>query len=180
MLSCKSPKIKAFAPNKLPTWNCQASWFKDRHEDSSSSRVVSQWWLQLSLQRTFIASHLGCAKKARTQFQDTVKLHRVFLSRFRKSASSRTSLFHRVSLRDSAQIVTPFVQVETYSTMNFACYVNYWFPNRPDSILYYQVFFSSIFLIFIIPLIKGCTVFVLLDDSNNLFKFYKGNTFLCF
>ena len=31
-----------------------------------------------------------------------------------------TSLFHRASLRDSAQIVTPFVQVETYSTMNFA------------------------------------------------------------
>jgi hypothetical protein len=74
----------------------------------------------ISPERNFNASHLDCAKEAQTQSQATVKLHRVFLSRCRESASSRTCLFHRVSLRDSAQIVTPFVRVGTYPTRNFA------------------------------------------------------------
>ncbi|KAG9455508.1 hypothetical protein H6P81_000016 [Aristolochia fimbriata] len=52
----------------------------------------------------FFAFHLSCAGKAQSQSQGT------------------TCLFHRVSLRDSAQIVTPFVRVGTYPTRNF-CYL---------------------------------------------------------
>ena len=89
-------------------------------ENPSFKRVVSHDWLQRSHKTFFNASHLFCASKDQIQSQDAVKLHRVFLSRCRKSASSQTGLFHRASLRDSVQIVTPFVRVGTYPTRNFA------------------------------------------------------------
>ena len=92
----------------------------EKSENPSFKRVVSHDWLQRSHKTFFNASHLFCASKDHIQSQDTVKLHRVFLSRCRKSASSQTGLFHRASLRDSVQIVTPFVRVGTYPTRNFA------------------------------------------------------------
>jgi hypothetical protein len=44
----------------------------------------------------------------------------VFSSWCGKTASSPPLRFHRVSPRDSAQFVTPFVRVGTYPTRNFA------------------------------------------------------------
>ena len=44
----------------------------------------------------------------------------VFSSWCGKTASSPPLQFRRVSLRDSAQLVTPFVRVGTYPTRNFA------------------------------------------------------------
>ncbi len=82
--------------------------------------MVSHDWLLFLRKEIFNASHLDCARKAQIQSQITVKLHRVFLSRYKKSASSQICLFHRDSLRDSAQIVTPFVQAGTYPARNFA------------------------------------------------------------
>jgi len=42
------------------------------------------------------------------------------MSKCKKSGSSQIFLFHQVSFRDSVQIITPFVQVRTYLTRNFA------------------------------------------------------------
>ncbi len=92
----------------------------EESENPSFRRVVSHDWLRKPRKVFFVASHLCCATKDQVQSQGAVKLHRVFLSRCRKSASSQTCLFHRVSLRDSVQIVTPFVRVGTYPTRNFA------------------------------------------------------------
>src|SRR4029434_6253203 len=50
----------------------------------------------------------------------TVKVHGVFLSCRGKSESSPILLFRRAYGRDSSQVVTPFVQVGTYPTRNFA------------------------------------------------------------
>src|SRR4029434_2091287 len=50
----------------------------------------------------------------------TVKVHGVFLSCCGDSESSPRLQFRRAPGRDSAQVVTPFVQVGTYPTRNFA------------------------------------------------------------
>ena len=54
------------------------------------------------------------------QCKAAVKVHGVFSSHCGESASSPILQFHRAHSRDSAQIVTPFVQVGTYPTRNFA------------------------------------------------------------
>ena len=54
------------------------------------------------------------------QYQRTVKVHGVFSSSCGIAASSPLLQFHRVTRRDSGQIVTWFVQVGTYPTRNFA------------------------------------------------------------
>lgn len=49
-----------------------------------------------------------------------VKVHGVLPSSRWYSASSRRIQFHRVHVGDSGAVVTPFVQVATYATRNFA------------------------------------------------------------
>src|SRR5438067_9975050 len=76
-------------------------------------RVVSQGWLHASWRPRFIASHLSWTTYPRLQRQAAVKVHGVFPSSHGYSASSPRLQFHRVPRRDSAQVVTPFVQVGT-------------------------------------------------------------------
>ena len=58
--------------------------------------------------------------QAQIQCQAIVKVHRVFPSFCGYTEFSPRLQFHRVSGRDSVEIVTPFVQVGTYPTRNFA------------------------------------------------------------
>ena len=54
------------------------------------------------------------------QFMITVKVHGVFPSNYKESASSRTFQFHQVHVGDSEEVITPFMQVGTYPTRSFA------------------------------------------------------------
>src|SRR6266508_2770430 len=76
-------------------------------------RVVSQGCLHESWRPRFTASHLSWTTCPRLQRQAAVKVHGVFPSSHGYSASSPRLQFHRVPRRDSAQVVTPFVQVGT-------------------------------------------------------------------
>src|SRR5437762_6161040 len=76
-------------------------------------RVVSQGWLHASWRPRFTASHLSWTTHPRLQHQAAVKVHGVFPSNHGYSASSPRLQFHRIPRRDSAQVVTPFVQVGT-------------------------------------------------------------------
>ena len=68
----------------------------------------------------FKVSHLRYAFLTRTQYELTVKVHRVFPSYCGQAASSPPLQFRRDPLRDSRSVVTRFVQVGTYPTRNFA------------------------------------------------------------
>src|SRR3954469_16369835 len=76
-------------------------------------RVVSQGWLHASWRPRFTASHLSWTANPRLQYLAVVKVHGVFPSNHGYSASSPRLQFHRIPRRDSAQVVTPFVQVGT-------------------------------------------------------------------
>jgi hypothetical protein len=86
--------------------------------------INEEWCFTLRLQRNrsyaFKVSHLRYASLARTQYQLTVKVHRVFPSYCGQAASSPPLQFRRDPLRDSRSVVTRFVQVGTYPTRNFA------------------------------------------------------------
>jgi len=49
-------------------------------------------------------------------------VHGVFPSNHKKLASSRVFQIHQVYTGDSEEIVTPFMQVGTYPTRNFATF----------------------------------------------------------
>jgi hypothetical protein len=86
--------------------------------------IDEEWCFTLQLRRDrnphFIVSHLRYASSTRTQYQLTVKVHRVFPSYCGHAASSPQLQFRRDPLRDSRSLVTRFVQVGTYPTRNFA------------------------------------------------------------
>ena len=87
--------------------------------------LINQEWcftlrLQRDLSHAFEVSHLRYASLTRTQYQLTVKVHRVFPSYCGHAASSPQLQFRRDPLRDSRSVVTRFVQVGTYPTRNFA------------------------------------------------------------
>ena len=67
-----------------------------------------------------ISSHLYYTVYKILQFEIAVKVHGVFPSNCKKSASSRIFQFHQAYTGDSEEIVTPFMQVGTYPTRNFA------------------------------------------------------------
>jgi len=69
-----------------------------------------------------LSSHLFYIKIKNIQFILIVKVHGVFPSNCKNSASSRKIQFHQECVRDSGEVVTPFMQVETYSTRNFATF----------------------------------------------------------
>ena len=84
------------------------------------TRVVFHGWLRPYWRTAFTASHLSYTCRFKTQCQAIVKVHRVFPSFCGYTAFSPRLQFHRVSGRDSVEIVTPFVQVGTCPTRNFA------------------------------------------------------------
>jgi hypothetical protein len=51
-----------------------------------------------------------------------VKVHGVFPSNYEEPASSRVFQFHQACVRDSGEVVTPFMQDGTYPTRNFATF----------------------------------------------------------
>ena len=70
-----------------------------------------------------ISSHLFYTDYINIQLKIIVKVHRVFPSNYKKSASSQTFQFHRACIGDSREVITPFMQVRTYLTRNFATFV---------------------------------------------------------
>jgi hypothetical protein len=82
--------------------------------------VVSHRRLPLIRRPGFSGSHLSCACTTKVQHQAAVRLHGVFRSCGGYRVSSLGTQLRRVSLRDSGPVVTPFVQVTTYVTRNFA------------------------------------------------------------
>src|SRR5207247_2678204 len=82
--------------------------------------VVSHRWLLQAREPGFKASHLSCAASAIVHSKGIVKVHGVFPSSCGQPASSPALQVRRASWQDSRSIVTPFVQVGTYPTRNFA------------------------------------------------------------
>ena len=110
---------EATAPVKLPTSHGPRRCDRPS-EDVNKTRVVFHCCLPPSRDRGFIGSHLCYACHADVQWQVVVKVHGVFLSYGGKSESSPILQFRRAYGGDSRQVVTPFVQVGTYPTRNFA------------------------------------------------------------
>jgi hypothetical protein len=81
---------------------------------SFTVRLAGGW------RRRVAASHLGYTGMPLGQCQPAVKVHGVFPSDRGYVASSPRLQFHRVPRGDSAPVVTPFMQVGTYPTRNFA------------------------------------------------------------
>jgi len=67
-------------------------------------------------------SHLYYTMNLNLQFKVIVKVHGVFPSSCKKPASSRVVQIHQVYTGDSREVVTPFMQVGTYPTRNFATF----------------------------------------------------------
>ena len=83
-------------------------------------RVVFHRRLADGWRRRVVASHLSYTEPTLDQCQPAVKVHGVFPSNRGYVASSPRLQFHRVPRGDSAPVVTPFMQVGTYPTRNFA------------------------------------------------------------
>ena len=94
--------------------------FARRGEHAAFSRVVFHWPLRPGWRPGLDVSHLCYTAECSEQWQAAVKVHGVFLSCRGNSESSPRLQFRRARGRDSAQVVTPFVQVGTYPTRNFA------------------------------------------------------------
>jgi hypothetical protein len=67
-----------------------------------------------------VGSHLSYTRPVGCQREAAVKVHGVFPSDRGYPASSRGVQFRRARTGDSGEVVTPFVQVGTYPTRNFA------------------------------------------------------------
>lgn len=76
--------------------------------------VFQDWSLCVTTSHLSYTFDQGCHCEA------IVKVHGVLPSSRWYSASSRRIQFHRVHVGDSGAVVTPFVQVATYATRNFA------------------------------------------------------------
>jgi hypothetical protein len=111
---------EATAPVKLPTCHGPAEGLPQRREHAASDRVVFHWPLPRGWRPRLDGSHLCYTVWCSEQWQAAVKVHGVFLSCRGDSESSPRLQFRRAPGRDSAQVVTPFVQVGTYPTRNFA------------------------------------------------------------
>jgi len=106
------------APVKLPDEHGPARWASG--EDGRDLRVVFHRRLREGWRPRLAASHLCYTEIAAGQCQPAVKVHGVFPSDRGYVASSPRLQFHRVPRGDSAPVVTPFMQVGTYPTRNFA------------------------------------------------------------
>ena len=107
------------APVKLPDEHGPAGGHPAVRHD-----VHSGWYFTLRLadgwRRRVAASPLCYTGWTLGQCQPAVKVHGVFPSDRGYVASSPRLQFHRVPRGDSAPVVTPFMQVGTYPTRNFA------------------------------------------------------------
>ncbi|KAL9426685.1 hypothetical protein AB3S75_033466 [Citrus x aurantiifolia] len=95
----------------------QASLYHYTHEQNLSLSLpshTSDWSLFVTTSHLSYTFDQGCHCEA------IVKMHGVLPSSRWYSASSRRIQFYRVHVRDSGAVVTPFVQVATYATRNFA------------------------------------------------------------
>ena len=94
--------------------------------------MVSHRWLLQVREPEIKASHLSCAARAIVHGKGIVKVHGVFPSSCGQPASSPALQVRRVSRQDSRTFVTPFVQVGTYPTRNFAqlCYPSQLFSQQ--------------------------------------------------
>src|SRR3954453_2152003 len=97
-------------------------------------RVVSQGWLHASWRPRFTASHLSWTTCPELQHLAVVKVHGVFPSNHGYSASSPRLQFHRIPRRDSAQVVTPFVQVGTSRESSVSGGADYPFPPTSSTV----------------------------------------------
>jgi hypothetical protein len=95
--------------------------------------VVSHRWLLQAREPGFKASHLSCAASAIVHSKGIVKVHGVFPSSCGQPASSPALQVRRASWQDSRTFVTPFVQVGTYPTRNFARFVTTSCPSNIPS-----------------------------------------------
>ena len=91
-----------------------------RGETSEAHRAVFQGRLRASWRLRFIASHLSYTWEPWHHCKAGVKVHGVFPSDRGYPASSRGIQFRWAHAGDSGEVVTPFVQVGTYPTRNFA------------------------------------------------------------
>src|SRR6266404_5330224 len=87
-------------------------------------RAVFHCCLLPSRDQGFTGSCLCYADCSVTHDQSAVKVHGVFPSRCGHPASSPEPQIRRVTRQDSRSIVTPFVQVGTYPTRNFARFIS--------------------------------------------------------
>ncbi|TXG46219.1 hypothetical protein EZV62_028286 [Acer yangbiense] len=95
----------------------QAGLYHYAHELNLSLSLpshTSDWSLCVTTSHLSYTFDQGCHCEA------IVKVHGVLPSSRWYSASSRRIQFHRVHVGDSGAVVTPFVQVATYATRNFA------------------------------------------------------------
>ena len=91
-----------------------------RGETPKARRVVFQRRLRRGWRPGFQASHLSYTAHPWRHRKAAVKVHRVFPSDRGYPASSRGVQFRWAHAGDSGEVVTPFVQVGTYPTRNFA------------------------------------------------------------
>ena len=84
------------------------------------SRVVFQGWLHRNWRSMVSKPPTYPTQELKIQCKAVVKVHGVFPSCRGYAASSQRFQFHGVSGGDSVAVVTPFVQVGTYPTRNFA------------------------------------------------------------
>ena len=108
------------APVKLTRRNCPSSGLQNEVRILINKEWCFTFRLHENRSPRFEVSHLRYASLTRTQYQLTVKVHRVFPSYCGQAASSPPLQFRRDPLRDSRSVVTRFVQVGTYPTRNFA------------------------------------------------------------
>ena len=83
-----------------------------------SKTIKLEWYFTIA----FNCFHLFYTNIIVLQFIIIVKVHGVFPSIDIKSASSRIFQFHQIYVGDSEEVVTPFMQVGTYPTRNFATF----------------------------------------------------------
>ena len=108
------------APVKLTRRHCPSAGLQHEVRILINKEWCFTFRLQRDRSRAFKVFHLRYASLTRTQYQLTVKVHRVFPSYCGHAASSPQLQFRRDPLRDSRSVVTRFVQVGTYPTRNFA------------------------------------------------------------
>ena len=108
------------APVKLTRRHCPSSGLQTEVRILINKKWCFTLRLQANRSLPFKVSHLRYVSLTRTQYQLTVKVHRVFPSYCGHAASSPQLQFRRDPLRDSRSVVTRFVQVGTYPTRNFA------------------------------------------------------------
>ena len=113
------------APVKLTRTHCPSPGLQDEVRILISEEWCFTFRLNEHRSTHFKVSHLRYASLTRTQYELTVKVHRVFPSYCGQAAYSPPLQFRRDPLRDSRSVVTRFVQVGTYPTRNFALIQSY-------------------------------------------------------